>query len=130
MNFIILVILCSMYVISVFSSVCENISPNCYSIRKHCKSPTYIKIMRKNCAKACGFCTPPIKSTSPLMRDRIHNCQAIIDKCNVELFMAYMEKNCKRTCSTVTIKKSTTETYPETTLEELESSGEIIDNDE
>ncbi|CEF64133.1 ShKT domain-containing protein [Strongyloides ratti] len=112
------------------SEDCKDLSPLCSGILRHCKSPTYIKIMQKRCALSCRFCTLPVKPTTPMIiRDRIHNCFTMVDQCNDEKFKKYMERNCKRTCSTATPKPTTTISPDDNEFENTEASG-ISDNNE
>jgi len=41
---------------------CVDIMKNCHRNKKFCHHPSYKEMMKKNCAKTCGYCKPTLKS--------------------------------------------------------------------
>uniref|UniRef100_A0A0K0EV17 ShKT domain-containing protein n=1 Tax=Strongyloides venezuelensis TaxID=75913 RepID=A0A0K0EV17_STRVS len=110
---------------SILSDDCKDLSPHCRKNSKLCGDSVYGRIMKKNCARSCKYCTPPTKPTlAPMLRDRIHNCYTLIEHCHQKEFKNYMERNCKRTCSTVTPKVETTTLAPEETSSKVDEVAE------
>jgi len=41
---------------------CVDVMKNCHRNKKFCHHPSYKEMMKKNCAKTCGYCKPSQKS--------------------------------------------------------------------
>ena len=37
---------------------CVDVMKNCHRNKKFCRHPNYMEMMKKNCAKTCGYCKP------------------------------------------------------------------------
>merc|ERR1712168_1750792 len=81
------------------AATCVDNNPGCskWAKAEYCKSAKSSDYMKKNCAKACGYCQPP-----PECRDANKYCAAWAKKSYCESYSKhqdYMKKNCGLSCN-------------------------------
>uniref|UniRef100_A0A1I7T7K1 ShTK domain protein n=1 Tax=Caenorhabditis tropicalis TaxID=1561998 RepID=A0A1I7T7K1_9PELO len=88
------------------SSTCQDkLNPNtgvsdCPGLKGYCQNPAYVKIMKDQCPKTCGYCS----TTASTCQDKINpqtgvsDCPGMINYCQNPVYHDVMKDQCPKTC--------------------------------